>query len=171
MLASDGLPVIGRTARGWLVLLAIAAPAALTGGTALVGLLSAETDAPCGKFCSGSSPDASTEAWMIAFAYVTVMATLCLCRVIAATDVAPATMPEYRGSLVFLAAASILLAIVTPGSWEPLRPALIVGGLSCLLFLIAAGRLATLMESLQQGRDPGLRREGPDDGDCGPIEA
>jgi hypothetical protein len=141
--------VTGKRPPAWL-LPVVAAPAALTGVAALAGLLSAETEAPCGKFCPEASPDPSTEAWFVAFAYVGIIALLCFARLLAASVVAPTSMPKYRGSMAILGGTSLMLAIITPGSWEPLRPALIVGGLSSLAFLIVGGRLATVGRAPKQ---------------------
>jgi hypothetical protein len=56
-------------------------------------------------------------------------------------------------TLGIFSAVSLTLAVFTPVSWEPLRPALIVGGLSSLAFLIIGGRLARF------GREPERDRE------------
>lgn len=129
----------------------VAVPATLTCVAALAGLLGAGTEAPCGMVCSEASPDPSVEAWLVAFGYVGLVAALCIGRFLAATDLAP-VMPLYRGSLGAFGATSLLLAIATPGAWEPLRPALIVGGLSSLVFLVVAGRLVAAGRDLRQDR-------------------
>jgi hypothetical protein len=147
----DGLLMSGEKPPAWL-LPVVTVPAALTGVTALAGLLSAETEAPCGKFCPDTSPDPSTEAWFVAFAYVGIITLLCLARFMAATPMAPSSMPKYRGSLGILGATSLMLAIITPSSWEPLQPALIVGGLSGLAFLIVGGCLATVGRAAKHAR-------------------
>lgn len=119
-------------------------PAALTGVAALAGLLGAGTELPCGTVCSAGSTDPSAEAWLIAFSYVGIVAVVCFGRLMGEVESDSGTVPTYRGSLGALGAASLVLAIVTPGSWQPLRPALMVGGLSSLAFLMASGRLVAV---------------------------
>jgi hypothetical protein len=127
----------------------------LTGAAALLGLLGAGTEAPCGKFCADTSPDQSGEAWFIAFPYVGFVAALCFARYVGATDEAPTNMPRYRANLGILVVASFVVAVLTPRSWEPLRPALIVGGLTSLAFLILGGRLARVWGPARHGGGSG----------------
>jgi hypothetical protein len=51
-------------------------------------------------------------------------------------------LPQYRTALGLFAVGSLVLAVLTPTSWQPLRPAFVTGALSALVVVAVGGRLA-----------------------------